>query len=275
MDSILMEDDDYKCCLIYSAFLGDTQTTAGLLFSGPWPMNSIDKALLFASAFNHVDTVKELLKDGRASPLALNGQAIKNAALQDNREVVSLIVKQCPLAAALARPALHFVAHMDQVEILKILARLDPSGVFTDTILIAALRSKSKQTLHFILTNGTWQIGSYALNVALEREDAREYIPWMLDKGAKVESWLYTKCKSHLDSYETTQAIKKARIKQLWKKAKAVLLINSFWRHWIMDYYSPGNDTYPEGKGFTESHRRFMEDIENERIVTSQMKYYS
>lgn len=270
-----MEEDDHKCCLIYSAFLGDTKTAAGLLFSGPWPQNSLDKALLWASALNHMDTVLELLVDGRASPLALNGQAIKNAALQNNLEIVSLITKHCPLAAALARPALPFVAHMDHVDILKVLAGHDPHGVFSDVVLVSALRSKATQTLEYVLTHGSWEIGSGALNVALEREDARKYIPWMIRKGARVESWLYIKCGSHLDAYESTNMIQRARIKQLWKKVKAVVLINAFWRNWIMDYYSPGNAMLPEGKGFRESYKRFMQGIKNERVLTSRMKHYS
>ena len=261
MNSILMEEGDSKCCLIYSAFLGDTQTTAGLLFSGPWPQNSVDKALIYASALNHLDTVVELLDDGRASPLALDGQAIKNAALQNHKDVVLMITKLCPLAAALARPALPFVSHMDNVEILKILALHDPNGVFSDAVLVAALRSNSSETLNFILRDGKWRIGSGALNVALEREEARSYIPWLIRKGAIVDSWLYTKSNSHLDCQKSTSLIKKARIKQLWKKVKAVVLINTFWRHWVMDYYSPGNEACVEGKGFRKSYNRFLQSL--------------
>ena len=148
---MFLDASDCACCLTYAAFLGDTKTISGLLFTGEWPQKSLDKSLLCASGFNHMDSVLELLNDGRANPLGLEGEAIKNAAIQNNHEIVKMICESCPAAATLVRPNLLFIAHMDHIKVIKIIAKYDPVWVFSDTILISALRSGSNRTIQLIL----------------------------------------------------------------------------------------------------------------------------
>lgn len=44
--------------------------------------------------------------------------------------------------------------------------------------------------------------------------------------------------------------IRDLNVKWRWRQVKAILLINSYWRNFCFDYYSPGNGDYDAGIGY-------------------------
>lgn len=246
------------CPLVYASFLGDKKTLESLLLTGAWSADSLDDALMAASAYNHTASVKCLLKDGRCDLGAKQGEAMGVAALQNHVKIVSLLLEH-GAPPELLRPYLAWVAHMDHHLVLKSVAKHGGDLVFCDHVLVSALRSNSYKCVDYLLMEKEWQIGPEPLRAALEQEPNRKYIRRMLNTGARTDSALFDYSLQFRDP--EAGEIRKQRIKQLWRRAKCVLLVNCFWRHFILDYYSPGNQFQKKGKGFTDAFERFKKNL--------------
>lgn len=231
--------------LVFAAFLGDNDTLKSLLGTGVWPQACLDEALGRAALLNHVQCVKVLLEDGRACLCA--SDACNLAALQNNILVLSLLLQNGGSYCDLRR-SLPWVAYQDNRRVLEMVAKFQPFAVYNNAVLLSAFQSQGEQCVRLLL-DARWEIDARTLRTALVSERHRHHVPAMLRCGARVDAAVFALALG-LEDPSLGAQVRRARARQLWRKAKAAVLINTFWRHWVLDYYSPGNDRVPRGKGF-------------------------
>lgn len=253
----MLADEDLKCPLIFSSYIGDGKSVESLLFSGDWPQESLDRGLMYATRCGWVDAMLSYFIDGRADPNYKLSLGTQHSALMGHAEAVSLsLANHCSYRNL--RSQYVWLAHMDRIETLQVLLGYDSFGVLTDSVFLAAARGLSENVLHLMLRE-EWQIKSPdVVKTLIAIKKLHHLIPRViLEHGAPVDGEALNN--RHVVECKATQKIiRDANVKKRWRQVRAVVRIWHFWREWIMDYYCPGNENYPTGNGFLRSQEKFL-----------------
>lgn len=256
---MILSTEDTACPLIFSAYLGDAETVESLLFSGDWPQRSLDRALMHATRNGWIETMVTLFIDGRPNPNYELSIGTQHACLLGKTEAVELSLRNGADIANL-RANYVWLAHCSRVEVFKVLFQFDNIENLVNAITLkGALRGGCANLLEYFfatdfrITDNDPEI----LKIAINRKKMHPCIPELIYRGAFVDGESL-RIRGQVGSANIRLLIRNANVRRNWRKVKAVVLIWKFWQNWILDYYCPGNEEYPTGKGFLDAQERFL-----------------
>jgi hypothetical protein len=139
---------------------------------------------------------------------------------------------------------------MDHIGVLEAVYAYFPKAC-SNYALGTALTSRATRCLLFILKKMDEPVSTSCLLSALEND--RSALPYMFKsvRGAQPDSHFWAELKERYP--ELHRKCLKLSVKRRWRQVAAVVRIMQFWRSWIFDYYSPGNEWTPRGKGFEDA----------------------
>lgn len=228
-----------------------------LLFGGEWPQKSLDLALMYATTNSWTEIMEQLHEDGRANPDYLLSNGIAEAALLGRYKAFSLAAEK-GFEWRNLRHAHVWLAHMNRYRELCFLADNDET-VLCPAVLNAAIRARSNEVVDLLLSY-KWKIDdTEVLELLMDLPKMQRIVPAILEKGAPTSVRVFINRKERFSPTNAT-LIRNAHIKWRWRQIKAIRRIWGFWREFILDYYCPGNQTYPQGNGFKLAHQDFIEN---------------
>ena len=246
--------EDTRCPLRFASYIGDCCTVKILLASGEWDRKILCKSLELASAFGHVRCVGILVL---FYPEV--SEAVAHACIQNRCSVLEVLLKRCDSLDDFKTTGLQWAVHMDHIEVLMRVHRRFPRAC-SDYTLGVALASKSPRCLDFVLHNMHGPVSADTLRCAMENDP--DMLPrlfatrWGARPGADFWSDLKQR-DAHLFRW-----CMKLQAKRRWRQVRAIGRIQSFWRNWVMDYYSPGNRSVQRGKGFEQAAERWRRQVD-------------
>lgn len=256
---MILSTEDTACPLIFSAYLGDAETVESLLFSGDWPQRSLDRALMHATRNGWIETMVTLFIDGRPNPNYELSIGTQHACLLGKTEAVELSLRNGADIANL-RANYVWLAHCSRVEVFKVLFRFDKIENLVNAITLkGALRGGSVVLLEYFFATDFRIIDRDPdiMRTAISRKNMHPCIPELIYRGAVVDGESL-KMRDQVESASVRLMIRDANVRRNWRKVKSVALIWKFWQNWILDYYCPGNEEYPTGKGFLDAQERYL-----------------
>lgn len=250
----MIRQEHITCPLIYASYLGDDKTVEGLLFGGDWPQESLDLSLMYATGNGWLLVMATLYIDGRADQNYMLSSGANEAALLGRLGALQLAVTNGVNVRNL-RSSLIWLAHLGRYEELKLILDHD-TWMLNSKVLKAAIRGKSRDVIDLLLGE-KWTIDDEeVMEMLMDLPNMQELVPVVLAHRAPISQRVFANRNTRF-SDENAELIRAAHIKRRWMQVKAVLHIWNYWQQFIMDYYCPGNDRYPEGKGFKRAQRNF------------------
>lgn len=250
--------EDQKCPLIFASYIGDSDTVESLLFSGAWTQESLDRGLMYATSCCWVDCMLNYFIDGRADSNYKLSIGAQHAALLGRTEAVMLSLSNgCEVENL--RSQYVWLAHMDRSEVVSLVLERDPGFFLRDHIFMAAVRGRAESTIRLMLQY-PWKVTSpEVVNLVLGFRKFHHFLPALvLEKDAPVDGDAL-KNRTLVESGKIRDILRAQNVARRWRQVRAIVRIWHFWREWLIDYYCPGNQCCPQGKGFLRARDRFLE----------------
>lgn len=247
-----MNFEQRNCLLRFSSFIGDYRTVKCLLYDTDWNQNYINESLKLASIHGHIKTVEEILQDKRADLNFEDGICVSSAALQNHDVIVSLLLEAGARVTDAVSVAIWNI-HQDQVNTFKEIWFYDNS-IANKTFLFNAIRIKAYSCIDFIILNFFGKKDTSIIDLCLDLNWTDDLIIRLIKEGFPCSGKALKQSKNR---EKISKLVRSSNVKRRWMQVKSVLLLNSFWRNFCYDYYSPGNSNFPPGKGFLKAQSEF------------------
>lgn len=246
---------DLQCPLRFSAYLGDHDTMSVLLLSSDWDQLYLDKSLALATVLGHERCVRLALAAGARPD---HCDAVCHAMTQNHPDILRILLKHQGDEAPLDLASLQWAIHADHVPIVEVCMEHCPETTASSVMLSTALTSNSRACADLILGRMTCTPEPFVLHTALENR--KDLVMELVRRGVAIDQPAMTLLRTeHGDIYPE---VLRFLVKRRWRQVRAVARIWSLWLNFIRDYYSPGNQFMPAGKGFERSFKRFQRRLE-------------